>query len=1095
MSPNLGSADVDGLLGLDALESAVDEHPKLGPTVVHRARLEAQPRRSGTLEKELPEALLQILRERGVENLWSHQAEALDLARRGEDVLVTTPTASGKSLVFQLPVLEEALKGGEGRALWLFPLKALAQDQRAKLMEMASAVGVEENFCAIYDGDTPRSLRPKIRADPPRVLITNPDMLHLGLLAHWNSWRPFFASLRWLVLDELHTYRGVFGSHFHHVLARLQRLCARLGARPAVIASSATADNAESFAATLIRRQLTTIETSGAPREARRFVLLRPSASPYTAALDLLCLCLEHGMKTIVFTKARRITELLYSWLRRRDPALAARVRSYRAGFLPQERRRIEGRLASGELDGVISTSALEMGIDIGGLDACILVGYPGSVMATWQRSGRVGRSGRESLTVMVALPDALDQYFLDHPQELLERPCERLIINPRNRPVAEAHLRCAAAELTLSRELDEDYLADQEEAVEALVAAGDLLEDASGSELFCVRRRPHRDVALRGSGGTLEVRLDGGEGAVVGTLDAGRALREAHPGAIYLHGGRSFRIEALDLDSQRALAVAEEADYFTTPMAHKETEILEVLERRDDGPLTAWLARLQVREQVTGYERKRLLDQEVLTRRDLVMPKTEMETVGLLFAAGPAIEDALRRAEQGFMGALHASEHAAISLMPAFALCDRGDIGGISIPFHPQVGAGAVFIYDGHHGGMGLAQEAFQRLPELLLRVRELLDACPCEIGCPSCIQSPKCGNGNRPLDKAGAAHLLRLLLAEEALPEPSDPRLEITFAAPEDESKKGEEGASAPAWGGILREPGAKVDSAPVEEPAAVAQRTLPVGELSHREGSRCGSEGGPAAVGASTSPEVPKAKAGSSKTGSSKKGTSKAGSSKGGSSKSGPSKAVSSGSASPSPASPSPGPSGSASSGSGDLPLTVLFDLETKRSAQEVGGWNRAHRMGIAIGVVCFLEEGRLEVYPEDRVGELHADLRRASLVIGFNSRRFDYAVLSGYTGEDYSRTLPTLDLLEDLQRRIGRRVSLDSLTAATLGAKKSADGLQSLEWVKQGRLDLVESYCRRDVELLRDLYLFGRREGYVQFTRRKTGGEVERVEVDW
>ncbi len=971
--------------------------------VVHRSRFAARPAEFGELAPALPAGLERALGEVGAGRLWSHQVAGLGAAREGLDVLVTTPTASGKSLVFQVPVLEEALRGGKGRALFLFPLKALGQDQKAKLEALARLAGLEGEVAAIYDGDTPAEARRRIRAEPPRVLITTPDMLHLGILAHSGSWAKFLRELRFLVLDELHVYRGVFGSHFHHVLARLFRLCRRYGSRPTLIASSATAANAAAFAEALSGRSFFASTASGAPQEERHLVLLRPAASPYTAALELLGACLEAGLKTIVFTKARRITELLASWLRRRSPELARRVANYRAGFLPEERREIERRLFAGEIDGVISTSALEMGIDVGGLDACILVGYPGSVMATWQRSGRVGRAGRPSLTALIALPDALDQYLLDHPQTLLERPCERLLVNPDNAPVARAHLLCAAAEQPLSRVDDAAYLERHAAEVRELVAAGELLEAAGGSELFSVRRSPQRAVSLRGAGRPMSIRA-GAKGPTIGFVDGSRAMRECHPGAVYLHAGRTYLVDTLDLDNREVHAQAAEVQHFTTPLTDKETEILEVLGQRTDGPLSAWLGRLRVTERVIGYERKHFATQQVLGQHPLDLPPVDFETVGLWFVAGQHLRQTLEEREEHFMGALHAAEHAAISLLPTFALCDRGDVGGISIPFHPQVGSGAVFLYDGHEGGIGIAAGAFADLPALLGRVLELLAACPCESGCPSCVQSPKCGNGNRPLDKAGAARLLRLLLGQEAPVVAAGPVPEVVLAA-------------------------RRVEEEPMNEQAPAA---------------------------AAPAPEAPAAK----------------------------------------PARPrARKAAGAASAPVGDRPpSTVLFDLETLRSADDVGGWSNVHRMGVAVGVLCFLEENRFEVYREERVRELVAALKSGTLVVGFNSRRFDYRVLNGYTGEDYGRSLPTLDLLEEVERRLGHRLSLDHLCTETLGATKSADGLQSLEWVKQGRYDLVEEYCRHDVELLRDLYLFGRREGFVRY--RKRGSQTpDKLPVDW
>lgn len=1017
----------------------LEEHPRLGGQSVHRRFLPASPETFGEIDPPLPPALSAALAASGVERLWSHQAEGLAAARARRDVLVTTPTASGKSLIFQLPVLEEALAGGRGRALFLFPLKALGQDQRGKIEALAQQAGLSEPVAAIYDGDTPTAERKRIRDHPPRVLITNPDMLHLGILAHWQSWTPFLRDLSWVVLDELHTYRGLFGSHFHHVLQRLLRLARIEGAEPAVIASSATAANAAEFAAALVGRPCTVVETSGAPRQGRHLVLYRPEASPYTTALDLLTTLLDEGLKTIVFTKARRITELLYSWLRRRRPELGKRVVSYRAGFLAEERRSIEQQLFDGTLDGVISTSALEMGIDIGGLDACLLVGYPGSVMATWQRSGRVGRAGRESLTALVALPDALDQYLLDHPGELLDRPCERLMVDPSNPVVAGAHLVCAATERALRREADAALLERHGPLVRALVEEGELLESADGRELFARRRRPHRDVTLRGAGRTCRIRRGAG-GPVIGTVDGPRAPREAHPGAVYLHQGRQYLVTELDLEAGEALAEAVDVDYFTTPLTEKETMVLEVLGHSSDGPLHAWTGRLRVKERTVGYERKQMQSQEVQGRHPLDLPAMEFETVGLWWSAGRDLEETLQHHGEQFMGSLHAAEHAALALLPTFALCDRGDLGGISLPFHPQVGTGAVFLYDGHAGGAGITTGIFDQLSGLLERVLQLLDACPCDSGCPSCIQSPKCGNGNRPLDKAGAARLLRLLLAQEVPVVPASPTPEMRLDAidlaseAEREDDDGEEVAVTPVA---------------TVAPVAPERASLESETAEDRTGE--------------TSPAAPARRRGGAK----RKGS--------------PAAAAKSGASSRRKA------------GDG-LSATVLFDLETLRSAEDVGGWNKAHRMGVAVGVVCFLEENRFEVYEEAQVMDLVAALRSADLVIGFNSKGFDYKVLNGYTGEDYARTLPTLDLLEDIHRRLGHRLGLDHLAAATLGVGKSADGLQSLEWVRQGRLDLVRDYCLKDVEILRDLYLFGRREGYVLY-RPRGSQEAVRLAVDW
>ncbi len=1043
---------------------ALQSDKELGPQLKHSLYLPPVAPEFAELDPPLPELLAEGLARRGVERLWRHQVQGLTAVRAGRNVLVTTPTASGKSLIFQLPVLERALAGEPGHGLFLYPLKALGQDQRAKFSGLVAASGLDgPGFgCEIYDGDTPRTTRELIKKAPPRVVISNPDMLHFGLLGYWQSWTPFLRDLRWIVLDELHTYRGIFGSHFHHVLERLLRLCRSQGSNPVLIASSATAANAGEFARDLTGQTFEWISESGAPREGRHFLLLQPASSPYTLALDLLVRLLRAGLKTIVFTKARRITELLYQWLRQQDPELARRVGCYRSGFLAEERREIERQLFEGRLDGVISTSALEMGIDVGGLDACILVGYPGSIMATWQRSGRVGREGRESVTALVALPDALDQYLLDHPDEFMGQPCEQLVVDPRNEPISRRHLLCAAAEDPLRRDADRAYLEDHAPVVGELLRENRLVEAADGSELYSRERRPQRGVSLRGAGSSSTI-IDSSSHRVIGTVDGVRVLHECHPGAIYLHQGRQYLVRELDLDASKVHAEPVNVDYFTTPLTEKETEIRELLEERQEGPLAMRLGRLQITERVVGYQRKKIQGQIVLDQHSLDLPPVRYETVGLWWLAPRAIEKTLEEAGEDFMGSLHASEHAAISLFPLHALCDRGDIGGISLPRHHQTLCGCVFIYDGHPGGVGITARGYRDLPRLLERVLGLLEDCGCEIGCPSCIQSPKCGNGNRPLDKAGAAHLLRILLGkEEAIEEVSAPEMAAIEAPVEP----------------VLEPPAPRrfdesglVGMPEIEPRAPVEPRVA--SRLRDRDSER-------AFWAYLDEPEAPILPVESLPT------------------ESLPSKSLPTESPPPPPAAGVPKETVHAESIKLPVRLaqvrnTVLFDLETKRSASEVGGWGRAYRMLVAIGVVLHLEEGRFEVFDEERVPELIASLEAADLVIGFNIKRFDYSVLNGYTGIDYVRRLPTLDLLDEIHRRAGFRVGLAHLGEETLGHGKSADGLQSLQWVREGRLDLVEDYCRKDVEVLRDLYLFGRRMGYLVY--RDGEGRRVKVPVDW
>ncbi len=971
----------------------------------HHAQLKAEKPRWGDLAKPLPGPLEEGLIAQGLEKLWSHQVKALDAVRRGESALVTTPTASGKSLIFQLPILEEVALGREGKALFLYPLKALGQDQKGKFDTLAADCGLS---CPveIYDGDTPRDRRALIRQTPPRVLITNPDMLHYGILRNWHSWEGFFSDLKWIVVDELHTYRGVFGSHFHHVCQRLVRLARELGADPKFIASSATASNAGAFAERLTGEKMNWVRESGAPREERHLLLVQPGVSPYRTSLQILVHLLRQGLKTIVFTKARRATELLYSRLRRTDPDLAAQVACYRAGFLAEERREVEKKLFEGELQGVISTSALEMGVDIGGLDACLLLGYPGSMMALWQRSGRVGREDRESLTILVGLPDALDQYFLSHPKLILETPCEPLVVNPENEMIARGHLLCAAGELPLNPEKDGVWLEAHAPLLGDLLKHEELRREEGGGRLFPAETVLYEEVRLRGGGANYTI-VDRSADRVIGMLDGVRVYREAHPGAIYLHGGKQFLVHELDVERGKVYVEAVNVDYFTLPLTRKETRILEVLRQNTEGHLQSWVGRLRVTEQVIGFERKRVSSQEVIARHSLDLPPIEFETVGLWWAAPENLASHLTSEGHHVLGSLHATEHASIALLPLLALCDRGDIGGISLPLHPQLGCGAVFVYDGHVGGVGIAEYGFEHLPRWLGKVRSLLLICPCEEGCPACVQSPKCGNGNRPLDKVGALAALDHWLGHRDIAKTTTD-IQIHLEA---------EGAVGSRESVPLNTPW----KGPAEADNNGKNPPRGEGTVTHPRRRR--------------GPKRPRKSS-----------------------------------------------------------RTMIFDLETLRSADDVGGWGKIYRMGVAIGVVLHLEEGRFETYTEEEVPQLIQCLESAELVVGFNVRRFDYEVLSGYTGVDYNRFLPTLDLCQDVAQGAGGRFSLNHLAKETVGAQKTADGLQSLKWVKEGKLDLVAEYCRHDVEVTRDLYLFGRREGFVR-CRNKKDGALRTVKVKW
>ncbi|HEV8701003.1 MAG TPA: DEAD/DEAH box helicase [Candidatus Polarisedimenticolia bacterium] len=981
---------------------------KLGDDVVHVASIAAQEASHALLSAPLPVPLQQALCDLGIDRLFSHQAEAIDAARSGRDVLTVTPTASGKSLVYLLPTLEAALTRPGARALYLFPYKALAQDQLQGIVELAGATarhgGVVRGghglpgtgrpvSAAIYDGDTPDSRRRKIKAEPPDILITNPDMLHLGILAHHQDWRALFENLDAVVVDELHVYRGIFGSHLHHVLKRLLRIAANYGSRPRFIASSATIANPGGLGEALFGRPFLVVDRTGAPRAGRHLMFVNPlGGSPYTAATQLFAWALDAGFRTIAFTKARKITELLHSWLLQSAPRYASRVSAYRSGYLPEERREIERRLHDGSLQGVISTSALELGVDIGGLDVCILVGYPGSVVSTWQRIGRVGREDRPSLTVLVGMPDALDQYFMANPDELLNRGFEEVVFDPGNRVIARAHMLCAGAELGLEQPRDRELYGEMFGLVEELEREGALARDAGGERWYTLRRRPQRDVSLRTIGATYTI-VDVGADRVIGTLDAVRAFHETHAGAIYLHHAQQYLVRDLDIEARRVSVVPVDVDYYTEVRGEKETEVLEVLDRKQEGALAASLGRLEVTEELSGFEKRRLFGRDRLGLFDLSLPPLTFETVGLWITLPDAIRDSVVESEGHFMGGIHALEHALISLFPLMAICDRGDIGGISYPLHPQIGRSAIFIYDGYPGGCGLAAKGFAGLGDLLKKTAALLRDCACPSGCPSCIQSPKCGNGNHPLDKAAALQIAVALGDRAAGTEmqaagpilPARPRPEPLPPRPP------------------LRLMGGGFDHEPLPTPV--------------RRGSSGGSPAGE---------------------------------------------------------------------------LTLFLDVETQRSAEEVGGWQNIPDMKLALAVTYNQVNSEFKTHFEKDVDRLLLDLAMADKVIGYNIDRFDLLVLKGYTPWNLTR-IRTFDMLADIYRKLGFRLKLGDLAEATLGVGKSGDGLQSLKWWKEGRLDLIEQYCRHDVEVTRDVYVFGQRNGYVLY--RDRDGRPLRLPVEW
>jgi len=731
--------------------------------------------RYGHLQRPLPSALQQALRQMGTEQLYLHQAQAVNAVREGQDVIVATSTASGKTLVYNIPVLESLLADARSRALYLFPTKALAQDQLRSLQELTEH-GLHGLRFGTYDGDTARAARTRLRRSAS-ILLTNPDMLHLGILPNHTLWSDFLAHLQYVVIDEAHIYRGVFGSQVACVLRRLLRLCRFYGAEPRFILCSATIANPKEHAARLSSQPAIVIDQDGSPQAAREFLLWNPPfvdaahtarRSANSEATQLFVEMVQHGIRNITFAKARKVAELILLYARdilsREAPELLPLIRSYRAGYRPELRREIEQGLFSGRLVGVTATNALELGVDVGHLDATVMVGYPGTIASTWQQAGRAGRGVREAFNVLIGLSNPLDQYFMHHPEALFGRSPESALIAPDNVHILVKHLPCAAYEKPLTNE-DESLFGPG--FVDAMVQLerSYRLEYRNERWFFTGVGYPAEQVNLRSVSANKFAILDESQNyCTLEEMEETAALSRIYPGAIYLHQGETYLITRLDLDTGIAYARPVEADYYTEPREANDVRITgrRLAQEKRVGLSTVCLGELSVTEQVIAFRRLQQFSDTVLSEEPLDLPAQSFNTVGLWFDIPAEIAKDLEARGLDLAGGLHAVEHAAIAILPLFAMCDRNDIGGLSTCCHPDTLRAQVFIYDALPGGIGISEKGFEQIRELWEATLAAIRECPCDDGCPSCIQSPKCGNNNQPLDKRAAVVILQALLAE---------------------------------------------------------------------------------------------------------------------------------------------------------------------------------------------------------------------------------------------------------------------------------------------------------------------------------------------
>jgi DEAD/DEAH box helicase domain-containing protein len=754
--------------------------------IVH---VEVFPRRAARYaepDPPLPEVLRRNLAHLGVERLYTHQTDAIQLVREKKNVVLVTETASGKSLCYNLPVLEALMRDPTARALYVFPTKALGQDQSRALHHLidpdapyderrghhsANLTDAIAVHFGNYDGDTDRDARSHIRRFA-QVVFTNPDMLSLGILPnHGRYWQAFFRRLKYVVLDEVHIYRGVFGSHVANVMRRLRRVCRAAGSDPQFICCSATIANPAEHASALTGRPMEAVERSGAPHAERRFVLWNPPLfdsttglrrSPLTETVRLFTHLSARGCRTIVFARSKPTVEVILRFARdrmRTEPGrLETRVMSYRGGYLPSDRREIERQLARGELLGVTCTNALELGVDIGSLDAAVLNGFPGAIASVWQQAGRAGRRDAESLAVFVAASEPLDQYFMRHPEYLFRQPVERAIINPNNPYILTAHLKAASHELALRADEVSLFGDNYMELMRALLRGGALRERPAGA-VWAGLDFPAGEISLRAATASRYV-IREKDGSQIGLMDASTAFTYLHSGAVYLHQGESYLVQQLDLPERTAWVTRRTLPYYTRSLSVEDVRIAESIRDKAFNGFPVHFGMVDVASRVHAFKKIRQSDESVIEKVPLDLPPENLRTQAVWFMLPDALLE--HAVEKGMdpMGGLHALEHASIAMLPFLAMCDRQDIGGLSHNCHPDTGRPTVFIHDGVDGGIGLAEMGYEMMDALLQRTHELISECPCKEGCPGCIQSPKCGNMNEPLDKAAAGYFLEALL-----------------------------------------------------------------------------------------------------------------------------------------------------------------------------------------------------------------------------------------------------------------------------------------------------------------------------------------------
>jgi len=956
----------------------------------------------------IDERLLDTMRQRGISSLYKHQYEAISSVREGNDVVVATPTASGKTLVYNTCVLNSYLQDRTSHALYIFPLKALAQDQLKNISAISTLLGMPSNrVAAIYDGDTSNYQRKLIRQDPPGIIMSNPDMLHLSFLPNHLTWENYLKNLKFIIVDEVHTYRGIFGSNVANVFRRLNRILKNLGVHPIYICTSATMAHTGEFVKTLLGRDFHIYSENHAPSPKKNFIFLNPSndsgtpgrsASAGTTATRLLAKFVQAGIRTICFTQSRKQAELVAKWARESlSPEIRGKVESYRAGYLPEDRRDIEARMASGNLLGIVSTSALELGIDIGYLDSCILLGYPGTLISTWQRAGRVGRTRKkgDAYISFVAGRDALDQYLVNHSDDFFTRQWEKAVIDPDNPNILNPHILCAARETPITgNEIGSSSLFPLT-SIFKLKGEHQLRRMPDQNLLTTDIARPHRRIDIRNMGFTFRIMRE--DGSQLGDIDNGRVFHECHPEAIYLHQGQNYMVKDLDLLSHRVMVARTDSPNHTSPMVEKNISVIRALQGERYGPVELFFGDIKIETQVIGFYEKSPGPKSHIIREEEFerpMPKQVITTKGVWFTVPFELAGSIREKFGGelwetvlapspliiteaFAGAIHAAEHNLISMLPVFAMCDRWDIGGLSTAMSPDTSRPSIFVYDAIEGGVGYAQRAYEMALEWSSSSLRSLRECKCaeENGCPSCIQSPKCGNNNAPLHRKGA-ELVMKYISQQLLENKSE---------------------------AIMIPPAHRIGTRNDDQSAKLVEPTITEGK-----------------IGVGNAGKIDEIL---------KKGI-------------------------------------------------VIFDLETKHLAHEVGGWNNIKDMGVSVAVTYNTASKEYSIHSGEGVKTMIKLLYEAPLVVGFNLHNFDWEVLEGFEGFDRTR-IKALDLFSTIKKTTRRKISLNNMGKCNLGMEKTGDGFKAVKWHRSGEFNKLSNYCKRDVEITYNLFIHMLRTGMVKF----------------